>query len=138
MADFDKSLLFKSRLPEADVDVPGVGTVRVRGLSRAEVMGIRSDVKDEADAIKRIAWLERKLLAAALVDPVLTEAEVAEWQKASTAGEMEPVAHMVQVLSGTDDGAAKAAYKEFDADPATEFRLPPSTEAGHDGGPAAG
>jgi hypothetical protein len=134
----DKELLIKPRLPEADVEVPGLGTVRVRGLSRAEVMGVRSDVKDEADAIKRVAAIERKMLALALVDPVLTEAEVGRWQKASTAGEMEPVTDAVQLLSGTAEGTAKATYKEFEADPAAEFRLPPSGEVGHDGDPAEG
>jgi hypothetical protein len=126
MAGFDKSLLFKARLPEADVEVPGVGTVRVRGLSRAEVMEVRSGVKDEADAVKRIAAIERKMLALALVDPVLTEAEVGQWQTASTAGEMEPVTDKVQELSGTHEGSDKATYKRFEADPAEEFRLPPS------------
>jgi hypothetical protein len=135
---FDKSILFKARLPEADVEVPGVGTVRVRGLSRAEVMAIRSEVKDEADAIKRVAAIERKMLALALVDPELSEAEVGKWQKASTAGEMEPVTDMVQVLSGTVEGAEKAAYKEMESDPDSEFRDVPGAEAGDDGGPAPG
>lgn len=126
MAGFDKSLLFKSTLDEAEVEIPGKGTVRVRALSRAEVMKATSGIRSEADAFDRQAELERKLLAAAMVDPALTEAEVGQWQEASTAGEIEAVIDKVQELSGTAQGAAKAAYKEFEADPAAEFRLPPS------------
>lgn len=127
---FDKELLFKPRLKEAEVEVPGVGTVRVRALSRAEAMSLQDT--------KGVAAIERKMLALALVDPVLTEAEVGQWQQASAAGELEPVGIKVQELSGMDEGAAKAAYKEMDADPATEFRLPPSGDAVDDGGPPAG
>ena len=126
----DKNLLFKSRLTEDTVEVPGVGTIRVRALSRAEAMTVRSAVKNEADAIKRTAELERKMLALAMVDPELTEAEVGQWQEASTAGEIEAVTDKVQELSGMLDGTAKATYKEFEASPDTEFRLPPSGEAG--------
>lgn len=114
---FDKELLFKSALPEADVEIPGKGTVRVRGLTRAEAMSLQD--------VKGVAAIERKMLALALVDPQLTEAEVGRWQKASAAGEMEPIGAKVQELSGMNEGAAKEAYKEFDADPDAEFRLPP-------------
>lgn len=114
---FDKDLLFKPRLPEADVEVPGIGTVRVRALSRAEAMLVR-----KADGT---AAVERKMLALALVDPVLTESEVGRWQKASIAGELEPVTDKVSELSGMTQGAAKEAYQEFDEDPDAEFRLPP-------------
>ena len=65
------------------------------------------------------------MLALALLDPVLTEAEVGRWQKASTAGELEPVTNKVSELSGMTEGAAKAAYEEFESDPDGEFRLPP-------------
>jgi hypothetical protein len=135
---FDKERLFKARLTEADVDVEGLGTVRVRALSRAEVLRVRSAVKGEEDAIKRQADLERKMLALAMVDPELTEAEVGQWQAASTAGEMEPVTDKVQELSGLLQGAAKEAYVEFEQNPDAEFRLPPSGRAEHDRGPDAG
>jgi hypothetical protein len=119
---FDKELLFKSRLGEADVEIPGVGTVRVRGLSRAEVMSIQNTAEG-TEAI------ERKMLALALIDPKLTEEEVGKWQHASVAGELEPVTHKVTELSGMGKDAAKDAYKEFESNPDSEFRLPPSGEA---------
>lgn len=121
---FDKELLFKATLPEGEVPVRGQ-VMRVRGLTRSEVMNLRSQVKSIADAIQRSAELEAKTLALALVDPVLTEDEVKVWQDSSPAGEIEPVVQKVQELSGLLDGAAKEAYREFEQDPDREFRLPP-------------
>ena len=120
----DKELLFKPRLPEEDVELPGVGTVRVRALNRGESLKIGRSVKSEADAARRIAQLERKIIAVGMVDPVLTEDEVARWQEASPAGELTPVVEKIQELSGMTPGAAKEAYKAFDEDPNAEFRLP--------------
>lgn len=99
----DKEALLKPRLPEAEVEIPGVGTVRLRGLSRAEAMMIQG--------IKGIDATERKLLHLALVDPVMTEAEVGQWQKSAPAGELEPVTDKVTELSGLREAAEKAAYK---------------------------
>jgi len=124
----DKELLFKPRLPEADVEVEGIGTVRVRALSRAEAMELQ---KLESSGM---VMVERRMLALALVDPTLTEGEVRQWQEAAPPGELEPVTDKISELSGMTEGAAKEAYKGFDADPVSEFRLPPGGEAGDDGG----
>ena len=134
----DKELLFKPRVPEADVDIPGVGTVRVRGLTRAEVMMVTKATDTENVDGPRAMVLERKMLAMAMVDPPMTEAEVGRWQNASVVNELDPVSYKVQELSGMLSGAAKQAYKDFEADPGSEFRLLPSPEAGDDGGSVAG
>lgn len=104
----DKELLLKSRLPEDEVDVPGVGKVRVRGLTRAEVLMVRKATDDEHMDGPRALVLERKLLAKAMLDPVLTEAEVGAWQDCAAAGEMEPVINRVQELSALVKGASKS------------------------------
>lgn len=130
----DKELLLKSRLPEAEIEIPDVGTVRVRALSRADVMALQR-VKDGPG---REEALERKMIALALVDPVLSEAEVGQWQKTSSALEMTPVTERICELSGMDADAAKRAYKEFESDPDAEFRVLPGGEAEDDGSPAAG
>jgi hypothetical protein len=114
---FDKELLFKPTLPEADVVVPGKGTVRVRALTRLEAMSCKES--------EGTAAIERKMLAMAMLDPPMTEGEVKRWQEASAAGEMDVVSNKVSELSGMLPGTDKATYKEFEADPATEFRLPP-------------
>lgn len=95
----DKSALLQKRLPEADVEL-SVGVVRVRGLTRAEVLHVREATDNENMSGDRALVLERKLLAVAMVDPKLTEAEVGQWQEAVAAGELEPVIEKVQELSG--------------------------------------
>jgi hypothetical protein len=104
-----KARLLKPRLPEADVDVPGVGTVRVRGLNRAEAMIVQGASGPEAT--------ERRILALGMVDPPMTEAEVGQWQKASPGGEIEPVSTKIAELSGMLDGAAKEVAKSLRSEP---------------------
>ena len=116
---FDKEALFKPRLPEADVDVEGLGTIRVRGLSRAEAMQVQN--------LNGVAQVERAMLAMGMVEPKLTEGEAREWQEASIANEIEPVANKIAELSGMTENAAKDAYKEFESDPDSEFRVLPGT-----------
>lgn len=106
----DKEALLKPRLPEAEVEVPGVGPVRVRGLSRDEVLVVRKATDHDVAKVDgpRILVLERKMLAAAMLDPAMTEAEVGQWQKVAPAGEIEPVVDKVQELSGLAEGAGKS------------------------------
>lgn len=122
----DKELLFKSRLPEADVDIAGVGTVRVRGLSRVEAMHVQ--------AANGVEAVERRILALGLVDPELTEAEVGQWQKASIASELEPVAQKIAELSGILPESAKEAVKSFRGESGDGVRILLSGEASDAGG----
>jgi hypothetical protein len=96
----DKETLLKGRLPEAEVEIPGVGTVRVRALSRGEVFGVQQ--------LKGVAVIERRVLHLGMIDPVMTEAEVQQWQDASPAGELEPVGGKIRELSGLGDDADKS------------------------------
>ena len=102
-----KEALFKPRLAEETVEIPDVGEVRIRALSRSEVLGFRKRKVDGVDEMERV------LVAAALVDPKLTEAEVGQWQDASDAGELELLTRAIQELSNMDAGAAKEAVKRF-------------------------
>lgn len=92
-----------SGFPEATVDVSGVGPVRVRGLSRLEVLHIQSATNP--------AIAERRVIAAGMVEPAMTERQAGEWQKRSVAGELEPVTEAIGELSGIAGRADKAAYK---------------------------
>lgn len=76
---------------EDDVEVPGVGTVRVRGLNRIEAMGIQAI----GDTVER----ERHMLACALVDPEITLDDAETWQRVSSGGELEPVTLRIAELS---------------------------------------
>lgn len=109
----DKEQLLTRRLDEADVSIPGVGTVRVRTLSRAEVLVLRQATDTERMDGPRALTLERKLLAAAMVDPPLTEAEVGRWQKAAPAGEMGPVMEKVSEMAGLSEASPKEAMQTF-------------------------
>lgn len=124
----DKEALFRPRLPEDDVEVPGVGTVRVRALSRIEAMHVQAANGPEAT--------ERRILAAGLVDPTLTEAEAGKWQKAAPAGELEPVTTRIAELSGMAPDSDKETYKSFRDEPDAGVRALPGAEAVDDGGPA--
>lgn len=136
-----KARLLKPRLPEADVDVPGVGTVRVRGLSRAEqLLAVKQGDIDSAGNVNitRVEAIERRMLAMAMVHPAMSDDEVRQWQRAAPAGDLEPVTRRISELSGMTDGADKEAYKSFRSQPATGVRVLPGDQAVDDGGGAAG
>lgn len=109
-----KDALFTPRLPEDDVEIPGVGSVRVRGLSRSEVFEINRLRRKDDDTGEDI---ERRTIAVGMVDPELTLADVQSWQKAAPAGELEPIAKRIQELSGMADDSAKAAVLDFRDEP---------------------
>lgn len=101
-----------SGMPEDTVTLDGFGTVRVRGLSRGEVFQLqgardRGEIRDQAE------W-EQRMVALTLLDPPMTEAEVATWQTvAGGGGELEDVTARIAELSGMASGSAKAAVQSF-------------------------
>lgn len=100
-------LLNQGTLKEEDVEIPGVGTVRVRALSRYEIMLAGKTTGDDAMA------MEQAMLAMAMVDPKMTKAEIAQWQKASPIGQMQAVVYKVNELSGVNKDSQKEAYKSL-------------------------
>lgn len=99
-------LLAKRAFGVEDVEIPGVGAVKVRPLSRSEALEIQG-------VELSVAEMEQRLVAIAMVEPKLTEAEVAQWQANSPAGELQPVAQAVARLSGMEQSAPKEAVKQF-------------------------
>ncbi|PRX46745.1 hypothetical protein B0I33_107323 [Prauserella shujinwangii] len=91
----DKELLFTNRLEEDELEIPGVGTVRFRALSRAEVLQIHNK-----EMPKEV--MERKILVQAMVDPEMDVDDVKRWQAASNAGEIERVSRAIAALSGLE------------------------------------
>lgn len=100
----DKKALLARRLGEGDHEIEGVGTVRIRSLSRAEVLALQGLEGGTAES-------DRKMLAMALVDPPLTEKEAGQWQENSAPGEIEALTLAIAALSGLGGEAAKSAYK---------------------------
>lgn len=105
----DKSQLISQSVPEGTVDIPGVGEIRIRGLSRYELL--------LAGKIDDTLLMERKLLSMAMLDPKMTEKDVEAWQKASPAGQIAPVVAEVNRLSGVSRQAEKEAYKRLRDEP---------------------
>lgn len=100
MGMVDKAALLAPRLPEDDVEIPGVGTVRVRALSRAEAMKVQRLPSKERDA---------QTIALGMMDPPMSVDDVKAWAAASPAAEMEAVARRIAELSGIlTEGAQKS------------------------------
>jgi hypothetical protein len=116
-------------LPEDDVEVASMGTVRVRGLSREEVF--------ETQKAKDTQAHERKILRLGMVDPPMTEGQAALWQKVSPAGEIEPVVDKIRALSGLDEGADKSELPRDGGRPGDRVRDVPGRATGDDGWPDA-
>lgn len=96
----DKAKLLANRAGGTqDVEIPGVGTVKVRALTRAEVKACKG--KDDLTQ-------ENQLIAAGMVDPVLTPDEVSEWLDNAPAGEAVAVIEAIRDLSGLGEGAQKS------------------------------
>jgi hypothetical protein len=103
----EKTALLTERLPRDEVEIKGVGTVTVRGLSRYELLLAGKGQNDD------VAAMERRMLSMALVDPEMSEDDVAAWQKCSPAGEIMPIVNKINELSGVGREAQKEAYKSL-------------------------
>lgn len=132
MAKADKAKLLAKRsdtptgFPEEDVEIPGFGTVRVRGLSRFEVLHLQNGPRSALA-------LEQRTVAMGLVDPVMSEDEVKQWQKVAAAGELDILSQTIGRLSGMFEKSTKKAYQDFEDDPGSEFRVLPSEGTQDDG-----
>jgi hypothetical protein len=102
----DKNALLTERLPRGEVEIPGVGAVTVRGLSRYELLLAGKGQED-------VTVMEQRMLSMGMVDPEMTEQDIAEWQKCSPAGEIMPVVALINELSGVGRDVQKEAYKSL-------------------------
>lgn len=101
-----KTDLLKKRFGEEEVEVPGVGAVRVRALTRGQALELQGQEME-------VAEMERRLISTAMVEPTLTEEEVRQWQDNTPAGELQGVMEAIVRLSGMEAHAGKAAYQQF-------------------------
>lgn len=109
--DSIKAALLTPRIDEhADgepVPLPKLGlTVRVRGLSRGEVLVMRH-LKDKGILDTAAKW-EAHMFSRAMTYPKMSFDEVLAWQSGSPAGEMNPVSDKISELSAMDEGADKS------------------------------
>lgn len=94
----DKTVLLKSRLSERVVEILGLGEVRVRALSRAEVMDMQEG-RERRGQLGTEAWC----LAVGLVEPELSEEEATELLQHSPGAELQPVVDAIFELSGLSE-----------------------------------
>ncbi len=85
-----------------DYDLPGVGTILIRGLSRGEFLIAQRNYPNND------AQQERYVLSRAVLIPEITEDDVADWQEASGIAEINNLAKKINELSGIGAGADKS------------------------------
>lgn len=78
------------------------GTVTVRALTRDEIHFVNDKAGDN------VRELEAQTLCLAMVDPVLSIADVRKWLEVAPGGEFIDVMTAVSALSGVDEGAQKS------------------------------
>lgn len=100
--------LLKERFGVEAFELAGVGTVEIRSVSREVVLGLRGR-EPALTALEQ----ERLLVSAAMVSPKMSQDDVAAWQAASPAGELEPLTEAIMRLSGLRRDAPKEAVKQF-------------------------
>lgn len=96
-----KAALLTPRLKTEEVEIEGVGTVLVRGLSRWEMVEV-TKLEDNRQRQDIMA------LAFGLVDPQMTQDELAAWRRAGSVMEIEAIARKINELSGIGKDAAKS------------------------------
>ncbi len=87
---------------QEDVTTPAGHVVRVRGLTRAELLLNAKDANGDS------ALIERRNLASCLLTPSMTIEQAERWQRTAAAGELVPVVDAIRRLSGLAEGAAKS------------------------------
>jgi hypothetical protein len=85
----------------ADVTLPGGRVVKVRGLTRYELLLNGKNTDD-------VALIERRNVATCMVEPPMTEKQVEQWQKAKNPIALGLVTTAIRDLSGLGEGAGKS------------------------------
>jgi len=94
----DEPETFEVKLPS------GKPPVKVRALTRLEALNARKE--------KETPEFEQKLCALCMVEPKLTEKQVARWQEVSPAGDIEVVSRKVLEVSGFEERPGKSSLPE--------------------------
>jgi len=87
---------------EEDYELPGVGMIRIRGLSRAEFIEANKRFEGNPGA------QERFILSRCVLIPRITEAIAGQWQEASGINEINALAMHLNEMSGLKKGADKS------------------------------
>lgn len=104
-----KDALFAIVPTVEDYELPDVGVIKIRGLSRIEA--VRLDNAPDATARDVI------IFKAGIVEPLLTEAEVRRMMGARSAGDLENLSRRIATLSKLMPGADQEQYKSIRDEP---------------------
>ena len=85
----------------ADVTLSTGKVVKVRGMTRMELLLSRKDTTD-------VAEIERRMLAYCMVEPRMTVKQVEVWQRKTGPMVIAPVTEVIRDLSGLGEGADKS------------------------------
>jgi hypothetical protein len=103
----DKAGLFaRLGLPEEDVKLDGVGVVRVRALSRYEILLSTKGVSEDD-----VVGIEQAMVSMGMVEPKMSRDDVEKWQKLSPMGQIQQVVSKINELSGVGQNSIPDAYK---------------------------
>ncbi|HEV8175544.1 MAG TPA: hypothetical protein VGP91_18045 [Actinoplanes sp.] len=121
--------LLVSTLEAEPFELPNGMWVRIRPLSRFEVM-VAQKLRQE----QGIVALEVRMIASALVEPAMSDADVRRFMKAVPAGFLEPLTRRINVISGLGgDEVDREIADEFRGGSGAGVRALPGDEAGEDG-----
>lgn len=87
--------------------IPDVGVVMIRPLTRKEAMILRSQGE------KDVMIMEQIILSLAMVEPSMSEEDVAQWQSVCVAGLLEPLMAEIIHISGMTATLDKETMKSF-------------------------
>lgn len=96
----DREALLKGLTPEREVEL-SAGTVRVRGLTRAEVTAL-APLKDD------LPDLERSILLLGFVDPVLSEEDIAVWYATAANSDVDRAVTAISEATGMAPDSPKS------------------------------
>lgn len=99
----DKAILLKPHLAEEVVELEGLGAVRVRALSRAEMLRLKRFILDQGPEAGEVY-----VVAHGLVEPALSEDEARAFLEGHSGPVSEAIVDAVMALSGIDEGATKS------------------------------
>lgn len=105
-----KEALLQQRFGVETYHIGGVGTVKVRSLTRGEALQVVGVERDKRD-------LEAQILAWSMVEPAITEEDARLWMDNSPAGELQALTQFITRLSGLSDGAPKSGVPDVRATP---------------------
>jgi hypothetical protein len=96
----------RASINEEDYELPEVGWIRIRAISRSEFLAAQKRYGDDMGA------QERFILSRAVIVPTVTEAIAGQWQEASGIQEINKLATKINEMSGLGKGADKSGVPE--------------------------